>query len=55
VKGASHLNRLRDLAEQGGEGNAFYLDRAKQLNTWRRRLNAILPMLSALLGPKNRK
>ena len=55
--GADRLNRLRELAEQDGneEGNDFYLDRANQLNTWRRRLRTVLPVLSALLGPKGKK
>ena len=49
--GADHLDRLRELAEQDGDGDKFYLDRAKQLNTWRRRLKTVLPMLVVLLGP----
>jgi hypothetical protein len=53
--GADHLNRLRELAEQDGDGDKFYLDRAKQLNTWGRRLKTVLPMLVALLGQKSRK
>lgn len=48
------LARLRMLAEQGA-GNNFYLDRAKRLNTWRRRLKTVLPVLHALLGSKHRK
>jgi HTH-type transcriptional regulator, glycine betaine synthesis regulator len=52
---ADRLNRLRELAEQDGEGNDFYLERAKQLNTWRRRLRTVLPVLSALLGPMSKK
>jgi hypothetical protein len=53
--GAERLNRLRELAEQDGEGNDFYLDRAKQLNTWRRRLKTVLPVLTVLLSPKRGK
>ncbi len=53
--GADRLARLRELAEQGGEQRSFYLDRAKQLNTWRRRLKTVLPVFSALLGPKGQK
>ena len=49
--GAERLARIRELAEQDG-GNDFYLNRSKQLNTWRRRLKTILPALSVLLGPK---
>ncbi|MDD2762770.1 MAG: hypothetical protein PHE83_02215 [Opitutaceae bacterium] len=52
---ADRLARLRELAEQEGKGTHFYLERVKQLNTWRRQLNAVLPVLSVLLGPKNRK
>lgn len=52
ASGAERLNRLRELAGTDGAKSKFYLDRAKQLNTWRRRLNAVLPVLSALLGPK---
>ena len=53
--GADRIARLRALAEEDGEGNDFYLDRAKQLNAWRRRLKTVLPMLSMLLGPKSKK
>lgn len=49
--GTERLMRLRALAE----GNDFHLDRAKQLETWRRRLRTVLPVLSALLGPKSKK
>ena len=52
---ADRLKRLRDLAEVNDVGNHFYLERAKQLNTWRRRLKTILPVLSALLGPISKK
>jgi len=48
--GTGRLARLRALAEQ--EGGDFYLGRVKQLETWRRRSKAVLPVLSALLGPK---
>lgn len=53
--GRKRLDRLRELAEKGGEERAFYLERAKQLNTWQRRLNTVLPVLSTLLGPKSWK
>lgn len=47
------LARLRELAaEAGAEESIFFLDRARQLNSWRRRLKTVLPVLSALLGPK---
>ena len=53
--GAGRLARLRELAEREGEGSDFYLNRVKQLETWRRRLTTVLPVLSVLLGPKQRK
>jgi DNA-binding transcriptional regulator GbsR (MarR family) len=53
--GTDRLKRLRQLAEQTPGKADFYLDRVKQLETWRRRLNTVLPVLSALLGPKKRK
>jgi HTH-type transcriptional regulator, glycine betaine synthesis regulator len=53
--GVDRISRLRAFAEEDGEGNDFYLGRAKQLNTWRRRLKTVLPMLSMLLGPKSKK
>jgi hypothetical protein len=53
--GVGRLARLRELAERDGQVGDFYLDRVKQLETWRRRLKTVLPVLSALLGPKSRK
>ena len=53
--GSGHLARLRELAERDGSRGRFYLDRVKQLETWRRRLKAVLPVLTALLGPKSRQ
>jgi hypothetical protein len=55
VAGTDRLGRLRELAESGGGASDFYLDRVKQLETWRRRLRTVLPVLSMLLGPKSRK
>jgi hypothetical protein len=49
--GADRLRRLRELAEQDGMGDGFYLDRARQLEIWRRRLKTVLPVLTTLLGP----
>ena len=49
---SERLINLRELAEQDARGNEFYLDRAKQLEMWRRRLKIALPLLSALLGSK---
>ena len=49
------LGRLRELAKSDGEASDFYLDRVRQLETWRRRLRAVLPVLIMLLGPKNKR
>jgi HTH-type transcriptional regulator, glycine betaine synthesis regulator len=48
------VSRLRELAEQA-DGGEFFRDRVKQLETWRRRIKTVLPVLSALLGPKSKK
>jgi len=53
--GGNRLSHLRELAERDGEGSDFFLDRVKQLDTWRRRLKTVLPVLSMLLGPKSRR
>lgn len=53
--GTDRLKRLRQLAEQAPQEADFYLGRVKQLEWWRRRLNTVLPVLSALLGPKKSK
>ena len=45
--------RLRELADQENGTGKHYLDRVKQLESWRRRLKTVLPVLGALLGPKN--
>jgi hypothetical protein len=49
------LTRLRELAEQDGEGRDFFLDRVRQLEIWRRRLKAVLPVLTVKLGPRSKK
>ncbi len=49
---ADRLSRLRELAEGDGEARDFLVARVKQLETWRRRFKTVLPVLSALLGPK---
>jgi DNA-binding transcriptional ArsR family regulator len=54
VAGTNRLGRLRTLAESDGVASDFYLDRVRQLETWRRRLRTVLPVLNALLGPKSR-
>ncbi len=53
--GGDRLGRLRELAAASGGAQDFYLDRAVQLEKWRRRLKAVLPVLAMMLGPKNRK
>ena len=55
VAGTERLGRLRELAESDGEARDFLLDRVRQLETWRRRLKTVLPVLNALLGPKSWK
>lgn len=52
---AERLTRLREMAERGGREKPFYLDRVKQLETWRRRLNTVLPLLGVLLGSESQK
>jgi hypothetical protein len=49
------LARLRELADQDTGTEKHYLDRVKQLESWRRRLKTVLPVLGALLGPIGRK
>lgn len=49
------LAQLRVLAEQEGGARDFCLDRVEQLETWRRRLKTVLPVLNTLLGPKSKK
>jgi DNA-binding transcriptional regulator GbsR (MarR family) len=53
--GTARLKRLRQLAQQAPGENEFYLDRVKQLETWRRRLNTVFPVLNTLLGPKKKR
>ena len=53
--GAERLARLRELAERDQNGSIFYLGRVKQLETWRRRLKAVLPVLNRLLGPRSKR
>jgi DNA-binding transcriptional regulator GbsR (MarR family) len=54
LTGTEQLKRLRQLAEMEPENGRFYLSRIKQLETWRRRMNTVLPLLAALLGPKKK-
>jgi len=53
--GDDRLAQLRELAEQDRTADDFCLDKVRQLETWRRRLKTVLPVLSTLLGPKRRK
>ena len=50
--GSDHFARLRLLAEEGGKQNSFLIERVEQLETWRKRFRTVLPILSALFGPK---
>jgi hypothetical protein len=52
--GADRLMRLKALAEEAPGNTKFYLGRAKQLETWRKRLTTVLPLLTVLLGPKKK-
>ena len=46
---------LRRLSSDVRNSKNFHIDRVRQLETWRRRLRTVLPVLSVLLGPKSRK
>lgn len=52
--GADRLKRLKALAEEAPENTEFYLGRAKQLEIWRNRFTTVLPLITALLGPKKK-
>jgi len=52
-KSTGRLVNLRELAEKAPCGEkVFQLRRVQQLETWRRRLKAVVPVLGTLLGPK---
>jgi len=51
---ADRLLRLKQFAEQVPEHTKFYLGRARQLETWRKRFTTVLPLLTALLGTKKK-
>jgi len=53
--GINRLKQLRELASRDEVYQNFLLGRVKQLETWRRRLGTVLPVLSVLLGPKENK
>ena len=52
---ADRVTRLRELAERENGSKDFYLERVRQLETWRRRLKTVLPVLTTLLGPKKKR
>ena len=52
--GTDRLKRLKELAEQSPANTKFNLGRARQLETWRKRFNTVMPVLIALLGPKKK-
>ena len=52
--GADRLKRLRELAEDAPENTKFYLGRAKQLETWRKRFTTVMPLFIVLLGPNKK-
>ncbi len=53
--GADRLKYLNQLARQSPAHAAFYLERVSQLATWSKQFNTVLPLLSALLGPGEKK
>lgn len=52
--GADRFARLRCLAEEDRARSDFLLERIEQLETWRKRFRTVLPVLSALFGPKKK-
>ena len=52
---ADRVTRLRELAEREDGAKEFCLERVRQLETWRRRLKTVLPVLTTLLGPKGKR
>jgi DNA-binding transcriptional regulator GbsR (MarR family) len=52
-RSTERLTRLRALADAAKNGERkFRSGRVRQLETWQRRLKAVLPVLGALLGPR---
>ncbi|HVW20866.1 MAG TPA: MarR family transcriptional regulator [Opitutaceae bacterium] len=51
--GETRVRRMRELAETAPAGPRakFTRQRVRQLNTWRRQLGLLLPLLKVLLGP----
>ena len=52
--GSARLKRLKQLAAESPANETFYLGRTKQLESWRKRFNTVLPLITALLGPKKK-
>jgi DNA-binding transcriptional regulator GbsR (MarR family) len=53
-KYVERLDRLRAVVEvSAGKERRFRLNRVQQLETWRRRLRGVMPLLVTLLGPKS--
>lgn len=52
--GTDRLKRLKELAGQQPANTEFYLERVGQLTTWSKRFTTVMPLLTALLGPKKR-
>lgn len=51
--GSARVIRLRALSNEASRDHEFFAGRVKQLETWRRRLRSVLPILKVVLGPKN--
>lgn len=53
-RSAGRFTRLRDLADGTvGKERKFRLGRVQQLEAWRRRLRAVMPVLGSFLGPRS--
>jgi len=52
--GAERIDQLRQLAISGRDSGKFFLERVEQLETWRRQLRLVLPILSTLLKSQQR-
>lgn len=50
--GRERVVALKELATSADGNSGFYLGRVRQLETWRRRLKTVLPLLNVMLGPK---
>ena len=48
------LKQLKPFAAASPANETFYLGRTKQLEGWRKRFNTVLPLITALLGPKKK-